>query len=71
MRTANLDLARQRKILETLFYYDEDLQVHINKANDKVQYLARKTLKKKILLFILICLLGIIFACCLIFKMFG
>lgn len=70
MREANLDLQGQRHILQTLFYYDEDLKVYINKATNKVSYLESKTFTKKILLVSLVLLLGIILVATLILKVF-
>ena len=55
----------------TLFYYDEDLKVYIDKATNKVSYLERKTYVKKILLVILIVALGILLAALFVLKIFG
>ena len=69
MNHAQLDLQRQREILNKLFYYDENLQVYIDKAKDKVSYLEKKVYTKKILLFVLILLLGLVAVILLLLKM--
>ena len=71
VRDANQDLIKQRHVLLTLFYYDEDLKVYIDKATNKVSYLERKTYVKKILLVCLMVLLGILLAVSIVLKMFG
>lgn len=69
MQEANQDLLRQREILHKLFFYDDELNVYIEKATDKVKYLERKVWQKKVLLFTLIVALGVIIAISLLMKL--
>ena len=58
-------------MLLKFFYYDEELQIYIDRSTKKVQYLERKAYCTKILLMSLVCLLAVIIVIMLFNKMLG
>ena len=71
MQEASRDLVNQRQQLLKFFYYDEELNCYIDKSTNKVAYLERKTMTKKILLVTLAVLLAVICGISLLLKLFG
>ena len=61
----------QRRKLEELFFYDDELNIYIDKSTGNVRFLEAKIYLRKILMFILIVCLGLICIVSLIMKLTG
>ena len=71
MQEASRDLLTQKQQLLKFFYYDEELNVYIDKSTNKVAYLEKKTWTKKCLMITLAVALALICAVSLLLKLFG
>ena len=71
MQEANQDLKNQREKLAELFFYDDELNIYINKSTGNVVYLEAKIYMRKIIMFTLIFCLFVIAVICLVSKLTG
>ena len=64
-------MKNQRDKLNELFFYDDELNIYINKSTGNVVYLEAKLYCRKIIMFVLIFCLAVICIICLVSKLTG